>query len=267
LQQIESRRVVSFDFQDLGNTVGDEELAALAAHLSQYQPQVKVLRLTGDQISGEEGVTALARKVIAPNVVVMRRLYLHKAPNVRDAGAAALAQALLTNTSLRVLSLVSCGITSDGAPMLANVLRRNSHLQILSLQGNDVGDRGARDILGAVLDKPNPSITSLNLSHNHITDQGLSLPPQIAFTKLQNLFLSHNLITDAGALDLAKACIDSTSCSLRWMDFSCNFLTERGIKALQLFLPSSCELLSDNQLEQGGMKSSTNGNGFLNGSQ
>ena len=134
--------------------------------------------------------------------------------------------------------------------MMGNALRRNNHLQVLSLQGNAIGDAGAREILTAILDKPRPVVTSLNLSLTGLSDRGLVLLP---FQRLEYLTLSHNQISDAGALDIAKACIDCTC--LKWLDLSNNMLTCRGTQTLNLFLPTQdTALLCDNQ--------STGSNGY-----
>jgi Leucine Rich repeat len=153
-----------------------------------------------------------------------------------------LAQSILTNKSIRILSLVYCDITSEGATMLSNALRRNAHIQTLSLQGNSLGDAGAREIWSAVLDKSVPTVLSLNLSACNITDGGMFVP---SITKLESLFLAENAITDAGALDLAKACIGCRS--LGWLDCSQTEISWKGIQALKLFLPTTCSTWTDIQ--------------------
>jgi Ran GTPase-activating protein (RanGAP) involved in mRNA processing and transport len=240
LQDIEACRVVSLDLEEL--PLGDEELVALSHHLYKYAPRVKMLKAAaGGDILTHRSVSVLARDVIAPNEVVIERLYLSHTP-MKNVGAGALAQSILSNTSIRILSLVSCNITPEGAKMLSNALRRNSHIQILSLQGNDLGDAGAREVWSAVLDKAVPSVLSLNLSACNITDGGMFLP---AITKLESLFLADNAITDAGALDLAKACIGCRS--LVWLDCSRTRISWKGIQALKLFLPAVCSTWTDIQ--------------------
>lgn len=235
IRDIEKRRVVGLDLQDY--VLGDDELVALSASIVRCKPIVKVLRATGLRITSRSVVT-LARDVINPNVVTLERLYLDQT-SIKDFGSAALAQALLINTSLRVLSLTNCGMTAEGARMMGNALRRNDHLQVLSLQGNAIGDAGACEILTAVLDKPHPVVTSLNLSFTGLSDRGLLV--LLPFQRLEYLSLSHNQITDAGALDIAKALIGCTS--LKWLDLSNNMLTCRGAKALNLFLPTEATAL------------------------
>ena len=208
--------------------------------------RVTTLWLKDDYRLTSRGVISLCQDVLATNskaAARIERLYLEGAPLVSDRGAAAIAQALLTNSSLRVLSLTACGITEDGAKRLANGLRRNKTLVRLNLTGNQIGDVGVLQLLRAILEhkssfdnddededddfdevyqssnsnttstnmnkgnyipQPHPSLRALNVSRNGLTDQGLALCP--AMVGLEELNLSHNEITDLGALDLAKAC-------------------------------------------------------------
>jgi len=64
-------------------------------------------------------------------------------------------------------------------------------------------------------------------------------------TRLEELHLADNNITDAGALDLAKACMDSTS--IHWLTVTGNRMTWKGIQTLSLFLPNEFVLESDQQ--------------------
>jgi Ran GTPase-activating protein (RanGAP) involved in mRNA processing and transport len=250
LSDIATCREINLDLEEF--PLGDDELITLTTDLVKYSSRVKVLRAAGNEFLTARGVCVLARDGLAPNHVALERIYLSCAL-IRDVGAGCLAQAVLFNTSIRVLSLATCGITSEGAKMLSNALRRNSSVQAVSLQGNDIGDVGARDICSAVLDKANPNILSLNLSGCKVTDGGLLLPP---ITKLESLFLSNNQISDAGALDLAKACIGCRS--LQWLDCSENSLSKKGLQAIKLFAPVTCSFWSDNQ------RSTVDGNPRIN---
>jgi hypothetical protein len=232
LTDIETCRVVSLDLDEF--PLGDDELIALTAHLVKHSSRVKALRAVGSALLTARGVGMLAKNAIAPNKVTLESVYLSHT-TIKDVGTGFLAQAVLTNTSIRILSLIACGITAEGAKMLSNALLRNSSVQVLSLQDNDIGDIGAREIWSAVLGKSNPSIFSLNLSNCKIADSGMLVPP---IRKLESLFLSKNLISDAGALDLAKACIGCRS--LQWLDCTENKVSWKGLQTIKLFAPVTC---------------------------
>jgi len=252
--------------------------------------RVTTLWLKDDHRLTSRGIISLCQDVLATKskaAARIERLYLEGAPLGSDRGAATIAQALLTNSSLRVLSLTACGITEDGAKRLANGLRRNKTLVRLNLAGNYIGDAGVQQLLRAILEhkssfdnddeddaddfdevyqssnsnttstnlskgdyiaRPHPSLRALNVSRNGLTDQGLALCP--AMVGLEELNLSHNEITDLGALDLAKACCCGATQQqniLRWLLLSHNRLTSKGIQALQLFLPTPHVLDVDHQ--------------------
>ena len=208
LSSIERRRVLSLDLSS--KDMGDDEVVALSAHLASCKPRVTTLWIDGKRLTGR-GIASLSRDVLATNEVKLERLYLQDTL-LGDNGAAALAQALLTNATLRVVSLIECEITADGARKLANAIRRNRTLVRVNLRGNRIGDVGVREVLGAVLvEPPHPTLKAINVSENGITDEGLHLT-SCPFDFVEELHLAHNEITDVGALELAKSiCIAASN--------------------------------------------------------
>jgi Ran GTPase-activating protein (RanGAP) involved in mRNA processing and transport len=244
LRDIETRRFIGLDLtQNDFAAVGDEELIAVGAHVAKFQPQVSVCIINGSLLSNW-GISTFAKEVLATNQGQIDRLYLDGCASLGHEGVGDLAQAVFSNVSLRLLSLTGCGISPEGAKKLANALSRNHTLIRITLSNNRIGDKGFRDIVDAILDPPHPSIKSLNVSNNHITDQGLVLLP--TFNVLEELVANKNSITDKGALDIAKACIGSKP-TLRWLGLSHNMISKRGIQALKLFLPSTTILDADEQ--------------------
>jgi Ran GTPase-activating protein (RanGAP) involved in mRNA processing and transport len=239
LELIEKQRSLSLSL--LSETVGDAEIAVLSTHLAKYQPTVPAIYAGGKGIT-DESVQALAKDVLVSNTVNLQRIYLQNT-RMSDFGAGALAQALLSNSTLTVLSLTNCNITHEGAEKLANGLRRNSTLTRLDLKRNLIGDRGLRAIVTAIHDPPHPSLVSLNVGSNGISDYGLST--LTSFALLEELHLANNNITDRGALECAKACLENHR--LRWLSLQGNQLSPKGIQALTLFLPSAGVLESDSQ--------------------
>lgn len=239
LQEIEHRKIVSLNLTD--KAMGDDEVIAISHSLAKSAPRVRTLWLSGRNIS-HRGITVLAKETLATNAVKMERLYLEHTL-LGDAGMTAVAQGLVDNTSLRVLSLVDCSITSQGAKVLAQAMRRNETLARVNLRGNKIGDKGLQEILIALTEKPRPSLKALNVTNNEISDRGLFV--QIPLAHLEELHLGKNQITDLGALDLAKACIYGQG--IRWLNVAENYITCKGIQALKLFLPVHAVLESENQ--------------------
>jgi len=271
LKDIEKRQTVSLNL--LEKNVGDYELIAIASHLAKHKPRkIAAVWLDGGERITCRGISAFARDVIAPNVIKVERVYVQNTM-IGDSGATAIAKAIQTNASLRILSLISCDITSEGAKALALALRWNRNLVRVNLRGNRIGDSGLRDILDSFLadaaeetrnpssDRPvQSSLMSLNVSQNGVTDEGLTpFLTSSSLLALEELHLGQNQITDVGALDIARAiCVSSRyrgvadrSCRLRWLNLSECRLTSKGIQALRLFLPPSSILESDRQIEEG----------------
>jgi Ran GTPase-activating protein (RanGAP) involved in mRNA processing and transport len=149
----------------------------------------------------------------------------------------ALAQALRTNYTLRALGITNCGITAlAGAGVLALSLKHNSSIQRINLQGNEIGDDGFQLLWDDVIRKCHPSIISLNVSNNKLTDA--SMANLYGNTEhLQELYLDGNQISDRGALDLAKAIMDRET--LKILSVGNNpLMTHRGKNTLRFFAPN-----------------------------
>jgi Ran GTPase-activating protein (RanGAP) involved in mRNA processing and transport len=214
-------------------TITDLEVSFLVHTLGKYNPErLQSIWLAGQHIS-DESIVQLCRIYLAENPS-LQRFYL-KNVNLESAGINAISQALCTNSNLRVLSISNCGLTAlAGAGVLAIALKHNSTIQRINLQGNDIGDEGFRMLWDAIR-RPHPSIISLNVSNNQLTDASVS--SMYSTEDLQELYLNGNQITDKGALDLAKAIMDRTM--LKILSIGNNTLmTHRGKTTLRLFAPN-----------------------------
>ena len=69
---------------------------------------------------------------------------------IGDAGATQLADALCTNTSVKVLSLWGNSIGEAGATQLADALRTNTSAKELHLSDNSIGEAGATQLADAL---------------------------------------------------------------------------------------------------------------------
>ncbi|XP_068686712.1 NLR family CARD domain-containing protein 3-like [Montipora foliosa] len=154
------------------------------------------------QQMGDSGAAILAHAMATNSTLT--KLYL-SGNGIGDTGAAALAKAVEINSTLTELYLSGNGIGDTGAAALAKAVEINSTLTTLGLSGNGIGDSGAAALAKAV--EINSTLTGLNLSDNRIGDLGvaaLAKALEISST-LTELYLSGNRIGDTGAAALAKA--------------------------------------------------------------
>lgn len=242
LAGIEHKKMMSLNLQS--RDYGDEELVVLSRHLAKHRPKVTTAFFYNSSIT-DRGVMALARDVLSNREAAqIQRLYCHGLVKLSDRGVAAIAQSLVavvaaTNQTtmdhrcpLLCLTLSGCNITPQGAKLLADAFERNSSLTRVNLERNRISDAGAKAIFAAVLNPPHPSLVALNMAHNRLSDNALLLMGPLV--RIQDLQLEGNEISDAGALDIAKAVMGSTS--IQWINLSGNHLSLKGIQALRLFL-------------------------------
>jgi len=93
--------------------------------------------------------------------------------NIGREGAAALATALTTNTTLTTLDLYGNNIGAEGAAALATALTTNTILTTLNLCWNGIGAEGAAALARALT--TNTSLTTLDLGSNGIGTAQLDL--------------------------------------------------------------------------------------------
>lgn len=240
-------------------TAGDDEVVEICKHVATQQRKhaisLPVVRFKGPGIT-LRGVKAVANQLLCPPSVTLTHLYLVHTSMGND-GANLLAQALLRNTSLTTLTCMNCEWTDDGAVYLSRALpRHNGRLGRLDLRQNRIGTEGARALLHAVT-QDTPSLHTLYLNKNLIGDGAVRSLSAVGH--LVTLNLADNLLTDATALDLARICGNIAAPTMtpasaavgvheiKWLDVSRNYLTQRGIKALDMFLPDLCTLDASDQ--------------------
>jgi hypothetical protein len=110
-----------------------------------------------DQLKGESGQSATTLK-ISPNDGSMPHDYLEQ-----------VCAALEGNSSIDALDLDNCGIGDEGCAALKRLLVSNKSLVSLSLQFCNIADKGLQQLLQA-FEHGGPSVSSLNLNQNEITD-------------------------------------------------------------------------------------------------
>ena len=170
------------------------------------------------------------------------------------AGAAALAEALKTNTTLTLLDLTGNDLNAAGAAALAEALKTNTTLTVLDLTGNDLNAAGAAALAEAL--KTNTTLTELYLSGNNLNAAGSAVLAEALKTNttLTLLYLSGNNLDAAGAAALAEALKMNTT--LTELYLSANYLNAAGAAALAEALKMNTTLtvldLSGNDLNAAG---------------
>lgn len=246
LKMIAKYRRVSLNLQS--KDYGDEEIVVLAKQLSKYgRATITTATFDSPKIT-DRGLCTLANEVLSNcRAAQVQRLYLYGCTKFSEKAVRAVASALKKkHCPLICLCLNNCNIGDKGAEILSDAIQENKKLTRFSVESNAISDAGARSILSVALDPPHPSLVSLNLAKNQLTDEALSsLKPLIG---LEELHLDGNYLTDISALDLAKSVMGSDS--IVGLNLRRNRLSARGIQALELFLPDSFVLDGSDQRQE-----------------
>jgi hypothetical protein len=150
--------------------------------------------------------------------------------SIDDAGASALAEALLENITLTTLNIPVNNIRADGARALATALQQNATLTTLNISGNRIGDAGASALAEALLE--NTTLTTLNIPFNNIHADGaraLATALQQNAT-LTTLNISGNRIGDDGVRALAGALRQNRTLAV--LDLSNQYISDAGLHTL-----------------------------------
>ncbi|CAH0482361.1 unnamed protein product [Peronospora belbahrii] len=161
-----------------------------------------ILKLGGFSLG--DACTRLLGDVLAHGASRLRTLDLGF-NRLTDKGAAQLAKALETNTSLESLYLSGNDIGPAGACALSQALTKNTHLRSLHLSGNNIGEEGARLLADGITG--NTALRALYLGTNGIGAAGMqSLATALTKNKsLEELTLGQNKVGSAGVRHLASA--------------------------------------------------------------
>lgn len=154
------------------NKIGDRGAEALAKALQSERTFTQFNQLEQSFIE-DSGVAelhfALVKAIHGSCSIRVTCLDLSK-NNICCSGGIALANALLSNSTLERLGLNSNKIACSGAEALAKALQSNGTLAHLDLQGNKIGDSGATEFAEAL--NKNYTLTFLGLSSNPIGELG-----------------------------------------------------------------------------------------------
>ena len=110
------------------------------------------------------GYTTLDKEVISTMMSSLNELFID-GNELYDEGTELLSEGLANTSSLKILSISCCNISTRGARALASALSKNTSLEILNLRSNYIDDDGAV-ALADVLMNCNKTLTELNILEN-----------------------------------------------------------------------------------------------------
>ncbi|XP_043826129.1 ribonuclease inhibitor isoform X2 [Dromiciops gliroides] len=156
-----------------------------------------------------------------------------------------------------VIRLDDCGLTDTMCANISSVLQANSSLTELSLPNNELKDEGAQLVLKG-LQNPNCKIQKLSLQNCSITGAGCELILSLLRTKptLRDLQLSDNHLGDEGMKLLCEGLMDPR-CSLERLELEYCEVTTASCEALSSVLKAKGSLqeltLNNNELGEAGV--------------
>ena len=188
-------------------------------------------------------IYSIEHLVNIPHPILQQFMGLDFGYNKFNVISSTLMSELLTHalTSLRILRLNICGITSEGAVQLSAGLAVNKSITKLELYENPIGDIGAASI-GDVI-KTNAVLEDLDISVCEITSEGaVQLSAGLAVNKsLTELQLKKNPIGDIGAASIGDAI--KTNAVLEHLDISDCEITSQGCIHIAAVLSENSTLL------------------------
>ena len=155
---------------------------------------------------------------------------------------------LMINLSGNKIGCLGCKEISEFLESSTSVSDGNCKLSSLNLNHNLVTDEGVK-YLAKALKHNNCKLDSLNLADNELTNEGVQCLAEAlkdSNCTLSSLNLNHNLVTDEGVESLAEA-LKNSNCKLNSLNLWQNNVTEEGVKKLaEALKDSDCKLNSLN---------------------
>ena len=147
-----------------------------------------------------------------------------------------------------------CRLGPVDCTAIVNFLKKHNEILMINLSGNKIGCLGCKEISeflesSTSVSDGNCKLSSLNLNHNLVTDEGVKyLAKALKHNncKLDSLNLADNELTNEGVQCLAEALKDS-NCTLSSLNLNHNLVTDEVVDSLAEALKhSNCKLKSLN---------------------
>jgi Ran GTPase-activating protein (RanGAP) involved in mRNA processing and transport len=240
---------------DLGfNSTGDAGCSALALHAVAGNYKLSTLFLSGNQIT-QRGAMAIAGAILHGCSLSCLHLSANQVTTVGVQAlfrAIAEREALVLQSgsgkekrhqTMQELYLVGTNLCQEGFMILASMLLTNFSMRVLSLSSNGIDDTGMALLSQSLSRNKSVPLESIRLSFNEITCAGVeSFMNAVWGSKtLKEIRFDNNRIRDRGA---QLAAVVLTSIDLEVIDLSFNRITTVGIKALMKSLSENASLLN-----------------------
>lgn len=243
------------------NNIQESGVKALARAITESESRIQAVRMTAcnlDDISSNDNqdlannamghshqlcgsVNAVETKNYLENHG-LQELYLGDT-GMKSVGCLSVSNMLLTNFSLRVLSLSHNGITDSDLNLFSQSISRNKQVPIESIQlsFNELTCVGVESLMNAVWGST--SLKELKLDNNHIHDRGAQLVAVVLTSvNLETVDIGFNKLTTVGIKALMKSLAENNS--LKSLTLSGNSLDTTGSKAVSYALAYNTSLQS-----------------------
>ena len=203
------------DLRICRSRIGDDGTVAVADMLRLAATELNFLELMDCRIESR-GAFALGRSLCCAANTTLTSLRLDHNINLKSEGLAALCQGLCTNSTLKNLSAQYCNIDAEGAKIVVEMLSfTRSTITSLNLSGNHLGGHGLATLSSQGL-PPNSSLVELLLADNGIRSSvedvsALKIFGEAVSTHptLTTIDLLHNYIGDEGGRVLLPSLQDN----------------------------------------------------------
>ena len=154
-------------------------------------------------------------------------------------------QSKLEEIGVNAVDFSKCRLAPADCTAMVHVLKSCQQISLINLSINNIGSLGCVEIV-KLFDNGNCKLSSLNLAHNNITDDGVKQLSNALVNncKLSSLNLRLNNITDEGVKQLSNVLVNN-NCKLSSLNLATNNITDEGVKQLSnVLVNNNCKLSS-----------------------
>ena len=155
--------------------------------------------------------------------------------NIRDNGLSKILNSI-PSTFVRLMAS-NCNLTCNGAEYIGETLRTNKMLKHLKISSNHIGDDGISAIASGITSNTSTALIELNISSCGFHSKGTkSIADVLERNKtLKSLDISNNHIGDDGISAIACDITSNTSTALIKLNISSCGFHSKGTKSMQMF--------------------------------